>query len=78
MQDISVHYYVDVSRDMERISLASSFSRLNGEIGTCDFLIGFTILQILARDAVVIRIYQLIVKKKRGKEKNSQHKSFYF
>ena len=38
-----------------------------------NFLIGTCILQILANDPVVLKIYQLIVKKKE-KGKNSQHK----
>ena len=45
----------------------------------CNFLIGFTMLQILVSDPVVIRIYQLIVKKKGGgEEKTHSTKSIHF
>ena len=63
----------------DRISMASSFSPLNDEIGITyvihNFLMGFTILQILIKDPVFKRIYQLIVQKK---EKTRRIKSIFF
>ena len=50
-----------------------SIERRNQSKVICNFLMGFTILQILACDLVFIRIYKLIVKKGERK-KNSQHK----
>ena len=44
----------------------------------CNFLIGFTMLQILVSDPVVIKIYQLNVQKKKGKEKTRSTKSIHF
>ena len=63
----------------DRISMASSFSFewQNRNNVICNFLMGFTILQILACDLVFLRIYQLIVKKGERK-KTCSIKSIFF